>query len=184
MCSDCYYQTGGSLDNIGPLVRNQKVFQRGGGAFLSAPRYYYYNSPYQIRGRGIGSVFLKFFKALSPMLVKGMKSVGREALSASADILSDHSRRPIKEVIQSRSKRAFHNLKRKAEKTMEKVMEGSGMKRGIKRRRITDFDQSILAIKPAKRLKKVSSKRTKKRRVVKNKKKSKKNNKIKDIFDK
>lgn len=180
MCSDCYYhQTGGSLDNIGPLVRNRRVFQRGGGASLSQPQYYYYQSPYQIRGRGIGSVFMKFFKAVSPMLKKGLKSVGREALSASADILSDQSRRPIKEVIQSRSKRAYHNLKRKAEKTMEKVMEGSGISRGIKRRLNANSDQSILAIRPAKKQRKLKSRQTKKKRVVKNKNK----NKIKDIFD-
>lgn len=180
MCSNCYYhQTGGSLNNIGPLVRNRRVFQRGGGACLSQPQYYYYQSPYEIRGGGIGSVFLKFFKAVSPMLVKGMKSVGKEALTASADILSDQSQRPIKEVIQSRSKRAYHNLKRKAEKTMEKVMEGSGLRRGIKRRQDANSHQSILAIRPAKKQRKLESKQTRKKRVVKNKNK----NKIKDIFD-
>lgn len=181
MCSNCYYhQAGGSLDQIGPLVRNRRVFQRGGGSCLSQPRYYHYHSPYQIRGGGIGSVFLKFFKAVSPMLVKGLRSVGKEALSASADILSDQSRAPLKEIIQSRTKRAYHNLKRKAEKTMGKVMEGSGV-RGIKRRLNTDSLQSILAIRPAKKQRKLESKKTKKKRVVKHKNKNK--SKFKDIFD-
>lgn len=171
MCSHCsHVQKGKGMEDIGPLVRNRRIFQRG-GAILAPPRYYYYYSPYTHRGRGVGSVFFKFFKAVSPMLMKGLKSVGKEALSAGADILANTSGRPVRELVQSRSRQALENLKRKAEQKMEKVMEGSG-RRAIKRRRISKNDQSLLAIKPANKRKKVV--RRKKQKIVR---------KQKDIFD-
>lgn len=114
MCSYCsHVQKGRGMQDIGPLVKNRRVFQRG-GAILAPPNYYYYYSPYTHRGRGIGSVFFKFFKAVSPMLVKSLKSVGKEALSAGADILANTSGAPVRELVRSRSRQALQNLKRKS----------------------------------------------------------------------
>lgn len=175
MCRYCsHVQKGGSMADIGPLVKNKRIFQRG-GAIIATPRYHFYYSPYTYRGRGIGSVFFKFFKAVSPMLFKGLKSVGKEALSAGTDILANQNGRPIREVFRNRSKQALDNLKRKAQEKIEKVMEGSG-KIGIKRQRTRKYNQSLFAIKPVnKRKKTVKRKKTIKR---------KKSKKItKDIFD-
>lgn len=184
MCSLSYnIQKGKGMADIGPLVRNRRVFQRG-GAVISPPYYYFYYSPYNTRGRGIGSVFFKFFKAVSPMLVKGLKSVGREVLSAGSDILANSGNEPIKKLVKSRSKQAFNTLKRKAEQKIEKLMDGSGdmMKmRGIKRKRKINLNQSLLAIKPAK--KPVKRTPNKKKKVVKKgQTKRQTKRKAKDIF--
>lgn len=169
MCSYCsHVQKGMGMEDIGPLINNRRIFQRGGGSILTPSRYYFYYSPYTHRGRGIGSVFLKFFKAVSPMFVKGLKSVGKEALLAGSDILANTSGAPMKELVRSRSKKAFENLKRKAGEKIEQVMAGSG-KRAIKRRRTQKYNQSLLAIKPVHKDKTV--------------KKSKNKKKIKDIFN-
>lgn len=172
MCQYCnYVQKGGAMADIGPLVKNNRIFQRG-GAIIPPIRYHFYYSPYTYRGRGIGSVFFKFFKAVSPMLVKGLKSVGKEALAAGADILANPSGRPIHEIFRSRSRQALDTLKRKAEQKIEKVMEGSG-KRSIKRQRIEKLDQSLLVIKPVSKRIKTTQKKSKNIKKKKNK----------DIFD-
>lgn len=176
MCSSCSrVQKGMGSNNIGPLVQNRRRFQRGGGAVLTTPQYNFYYNPYKSSGRGIGAVFMKFFKAVSPMLMNGLKSVGKEALSAGSDILNNTSGRPTRELFRSRGKQAFENLKRKAEQKMEKVMEGSG-KTSIKRRRIVKPNQSLLAIKPINNRKKRGSKKRKQN-------KGNKKIKNKDIFD-
>lgn len=173
MCSRCTnIQRGGNLQDIGPLVRNRRVYQRG-GAFLPPPQYYFYYSPYNHRGRGIGSVFFKFFKAVSPMLVKGLRSVGKEAIAAGADILADKSGKPFSQILRSRTSKAVTNLRQKAENKIQKAMEGSGQ-RGIKRRHTSDLDQSLVAIKPGRKRKRLLQKKKSKKIIKKSN---------KDIFD-
>ena len=186
MCPSCVsIQNGYGIHHIGPLVKNKRIFQQGHGADaynsdIILPRYYTYKT-FQ-RGRGFGSIFLKFFKTLSPMVFKGLKAIGKEALAAGSEILNDvnvDGDQPMSEKIRKRSKKAVGNLAKSALQKLEQKMSGDGLKRkAIKRRLPIDVSQSMVIVKRAK--KSLSSSNKSKRK----KKKSVNNIKVnKDIFD-
>lgn len=175
MCSRCKEcQTGFGLNSIGPVVRNQKIYQRGYGysTYNVYPRYIYTQE-----GRGFGSVFLPFFKFFKPMIYKGVKAIGKEFLDASKDIIENKDNKPIKEAIRARGTRAFKNLKEKAKNKAENIMKGAGQK-GIKRKHSVDSTHSIAAIRP------VNTHKKKKRRVQRKKKLNKKPTKKRVFFKK
>nr|DAC81298.1 TPA_asm: cupiennin [Ladona dragonfly adintovirus] len=120
------------------------------------------------RGRGLGSIFQSVWKLVRPLMIKGAKSVGREALHAGIGTLNDVATgRNVREAFKERFSDAGHNLKRKAEEKISSLMSGSGLKiarksrknRVVKRRRVQ---------KGGRNKKKKSKKRGKK---LKNKKK-------------
>jgi hypothetical protein len=178
MCSTCVYtQNGYGVHNIGPLVKNKRIYQQGYGIHHSnssivLPRYYTYRS-FQ-RGRGFGSIFLKFFKTLSPMVFKGLKAIGKEAVAAGKEIINDEGDQPLSAKIRKRSKKAVRNLTKTALQKLEANMSGDGLRRkAIKRRLPIDPSQSIVVVK-----------RAKTKKIKKSKNKSVTNFKInKDIFD-
>jgi hypothetical protein len=60
----------------------------------------YEGSPHVQHGHGIGSFFASLFRAVRPLALQGAKAVGREALSAVANILSDmESKRPDAKIV-------------------------------------------------------------------------------------
>lgn len=86
-------------------------------------------SPYQ-RGNGIGSFLSGLFRKAVPLLTRGAKTVGKEALHTGFNVLGDMTQSiPFKESLKSRSKEATSNLKRRADETLEKYMTGSGRKK-------------------------------------------------------
>lgn len=112
------------------------------------------------RGHGVGSFFSGLFRSILPVLKKGVKAVGKEALSSGIHFLGDLSEnQPAKESFKKRINEAGNNLKRKAENKIEKIMSGSGNK---KKRFVKKQSHSKLV-----------------RTTVKNKKRSREN----DIFD-
>lgn len=112
----------------------------------------YKGAPYQ-RGHGIGSFLGGLFRSVLPLLKNGAKVVGKEALNAGVGLLSDMLNvQPIDESIRSRFKTATSNLKQKADKKIDSIMNGSGYKiRRQKRKRVTS--KNTLKQKGSKKIK-------------------------------
>lgn len=90
----------------------------------------YVGSPYQRGHGGIGSFLAGIFRRVLPLFSRGARAVGKEALRAGMNIASDVTAQntPIKESLRNRLRESGHNLKRKAEEKLDKLMEGSGYK--------------------------------------------------------
>lgn len=115
-------QAGRSLKDIGPILKGPLVYQRGYGVLCTPRRRQY--------GRGFGSIFNGLARFFKPLLVKGLKAVGREVLDAGGDILSNIDKEPIGNLVKTRTETALNNLKRKAVKKFEPLMqEGEGKRR-------------------------------------------------------
>lgn len=162
----------------------------------------YIGSPNQRGHGGIGSFLAGMFRRVLPLLSHGAKAVGKEALRAGVNIISDvaNTGTSAKESFKNRMKESGRNLKRKVDEQFDNLMEGSGYNRS---RRINNL-QSLISSrsantstsskrvkrkkkKPTKRVKRLN--RTKKQKLKKSEKKKKnqkKQNKrrtTRDIFD-
>lgn len=85
-------------------------------------------SPYQ-RGHGLGSFLSGLFRRALPLLSRGARVVGKEALHTGWNILDDVAHNtPFKESLRARVTESGRNLKRKAEESLENFMGGSGYK--------------------------------------------------------
>lgn len=70
----------------------------------------YAGRPYQ-RGHGLGSIIGSLFKSAVPMLKRGAKALGKEALKTGLGIASDALEgQNVKQAAQTRAKRAGRNL--------------------------------------------------------------------------
>ena len=98
-----------------------------GGAQSNQLKNVYVGVPYQ-RGHGIGSFLGGLFRRVLPLLKRGAKALGREALRTGMNIASDMTTNniPFKESLKSRVRETGENLKRKAEEKIDSLMEGSG----------------------------------------------------------
>lgn len=169
--------------------------QYGGGNGIGR---IYVGAPDQ-RGSGIGSFLGGVFRYVLPLLKRSAKAVGKEALSATANIMADVGERktPFKEALRTRMRESGNNLKRKADENLTRFMNGEGYK--AKR---TALPPHLLAVldghkkKKSRKKKKRSSKKKKKtvkssrkkkpgkrklKKVVK-KKRKRKNSQFVDIF--
>lgn len=109
----------------------------------------YRGSPYQ-KGHGIGSFLGGIFRSILPLFKTGARAVGKEALRTGVNILGDVAEnRPIKEAFHGRLQEAGKNLKRKADRKMDVLMEGSGYKRP----RVPNYNQSARKIAKKKPIK-------------------------------
>lgn len=101
-------------------------YQVGGGLHSGIGRVYV-GAPYQ-RGSGIGSFLGGVFRYVLPLLKRGARAVGKEALTAGMNIMSDVTERnaSLNEAFNSRIRESGEKLKRKAEERLEKLMEGQG----------------------------------------------------------
>ena len=91
-----------------------------------------YVTPPCQRGRGgVGSFLVGVFRRALPLVTKNAKTVGKEALHGSVDILSDVALQnlPIREAFRSHVIKSGKKLKRKAEEKLNKLMESLGYKR-------------------------------------------------------
>lgn len=85
-------------------------------------------APYQ-RGHGLGSFLSGLFRRALPLLTRGARAVGKEALHTGMNILDDVAHnKPFKDSFRSRITESGRNLKRKAEEKIETLMKGSGYK--------------------------------------------------------
>lgn len=154
-------QAGKSLKDIGPLLKNPRIYQRGYGQCCSSP----YRITRMQSGNGIGNVFAKVYRYFKPLVIRGLKEVGREAVSAGNDIISRMDTEPIEEVVQARGKKAINNLKRKATNALGKIMKGSGgtTSKAIKRNGLEKVTQSSRRSHTQKKKKKHSATTIKKK---------------------
>lgn len=98
--------------------------QIGGGGRISNV---FVGAPYQ-RGHGIGRFLGGLFRSVLPLLTKGAKAVGREALRTGLNVFEDVSGNhiPFKESLKRRATESGENLKRKANEKIALLMNGSG----------------------------------------------------------
>lgn len=135
------------------------------------------------RGHGIGKFLGGLFRKAMPLLCRGAKTVGREAWRAGLNVLSDVAGSvPLKESVRVRVKESGGNLKRKAEETFDKYMDGNGYK--TKRRLLSPYLLNSLstvhsAFKEKKKTRSKNSKRGKKRQKKSQSKKRKRKDKKK-----
>lgn len=89
-------------------------------------------APYQ-RGHGIGRFLGGLFRSVLPLLTKGAKAVGKEALRAGLHVIEDVSGKhvPFKESLRRRAKESGENLKHKANEKIALLMKGSGYNSAI-----------------------------------------------------
>lgn len=81
------------------------------------------------KGYGLGSVISRLFRAAFPFLVKGTKTLGKEALLAGSRVASDVlSGQNLKESVKTRSKESGRNLTQKAVDRIQSMV-GKGYKR-------------------------------------------------------
>ena len=146
----------------------------GSNAISSGINRVYVGSSYQ-RGHGIGKFLGGLFRKALPLLSRGTKAIGREALRTGINVLSDIAQAvPLKESVHRRAKESGGNLKRKIEEKFDAYMEGDGY--NPKRRMLSpSVLKSLGTVRAAYEARKNSvskRERKKKKSVVKNRKKS------------
>lgn len=143
--------------------------QVGGGHGQGIERVYI-GSSHQ-RGHGIGSFLGGLWRQALPLIRSGARTLGKEALSAGAHVISDVIDRdsPLLEAVRTRSREAKSNLKRKALNKITTMMSGSGYKRSraraIAQSRATLRGKRSTAVKKRKRTKKPTKRAAKKRKL-------------------
>lgn len=80
-------------------------------------------------GRGFGSAIASLARYFRPLLIRGLKTVGKEVLDAGSDILANIQGQPMQQLVKARSETALENLKRKARDQLEPLMKGESAKR-------------------------------------------------------
>lgn len=128
------------------------------------------------RGHGIGSFLGGLFRRALPFLKSGAGAVGREALRAGLNVMSDMNRDvPFKQALKNRAMESGGNLRRSAASKIETLMKGAGYKTpGSERGRQLMLGHGVSPIKRAKRrasVKRVGDKRKTKKKPAKSKKK-------------
>lgn len=89
-----YYQSGGSLRDIGPIYRGP-----------------YYNNQ---KGEGIGDFFTTAFRFLNPLLRSGLSVLGNQAIQSGSNILSDLGKKDLGTIVKEQGEQAIKNLSEKA----------------------------------------------------------------------
>lgn len=107
--------------------------QIGGGA--SRIGNVFVGAPYQ-KGHGIGRFLGGLFRSVLPLITKGVKAIGKEALRSGLHVIEDVSGNhvPFKESLRRRAAESGENLKRKADEKIALLMNGAGYNRSSARR--------------------------------------------------
>lgn len=118
----------------------------------------YIGSPNQ-RGHGIGSFLGGLFRRIIPLLKRGARAVGKEALRSGINAANDIMETGMhpKEAFKTRLRESGENLKRKAEEKIETLMQGSGYKRAKINQLLHSFGNSAsqrIGVKKKKKKKK------------------------------
>lgn len=136
-------------EGIGPIVRNKRVYQRGGGYKLNCQRHsfpnYYYNPQIQT-GFGVGGVFSVLGRVLLPLISKGISALKTHGTAAGINLLQQ-LKDPAKEYITSKASKAIDDLTNKGLEKLQK-MKGSGIER--RKRIINERAKPVKSIKTKK----------------------------------
>lgn len=140
------------------------------------------------RGSGVGAVLGGLYRQIYPLLSKSMKPVGKELLTAGANVLSDVLTRnqDLKKSLQNRLTESGHRLKRKAVDKVEEMLRqhGSGYK-AKRRRKTSQKGKGLRSVRTSskKRKPKVRRRTVKKRAVKKPTKKRVTKKKTRSVYD-
>jgi hypothetical protein len=108
-----YYQQVGREygdENIGPLIRSQKIYQIG---------------------RGLGGFFSGIFRHIRPLFTSALHGLKSEVLETGADIIRGiNIQKPLNEILRDRSVQVVDKLRDKATEKIKK-MSGAGLKRRL-----------------------------------------------------
>lgn len=98
---------------------------------------YYQGSAIQ-KGYGLGGIFRRFFRAAFPFLVKGTRTIGKEALRTGSRVASDVlSGQNFEEALKTRTKESGKHLAQKAiDKVQSMVGQGQYKRKRKKQKRI------------------------------------------------
>lgn len=167
-------QKGGSAAEIGRILKSPIIYQRGYG-------YRYPRRRNQQFGRGFGSALASLARYFQPLLVRGLKAVGREVLESGSDILTQiDQNKPLKQAVKDRADEAYKNLKRKAESKLEPLMKGGKRRCGGSKKKCKVARKKLKHVQRGKGIKAVRSLKTEQSRKRPVTYKSKK--RVKDIF--
>lgn len=114
--------------NIGPLVKNKRLHQRGGGCL---PQNLYYSKNKLQVGSGVGSVFAALGRILLPIVTKGFSTLKSQGIKKGISLLKELQQEPVKNFIAAKSSQLIDNL---TEKGLNKLNQMSGA--GVKRKRL------------------------------------------------
>lgn len=157
----CKKQQG--FGNIGPLVQNRAIYQKGGN-FYPVYTPILYGNGFQC-GAGIGSVFATLGRYLLPVIKQGFHAIKKRGLQTGIDLLNTIQEEPVKNYILNKSGDALSSLVEKGTAKL-KNMKGEGLKKikkrakkAINKGKVSKIKQSLLAIRRSKLVKKKSRKR-------------------------
>ena len=153
--------------------------QVGSGGVIE---HFYQGSPYQ-RGHGIGSFLGGLFRRALPILSRGLKAVGKEALRSGVRVLDDVAgeNMDFKDSLRTRLGESAMNLKRKARENIDHLMEGDGYNM-IGRKRPRQLLAVTRAIRNTARKSTKQTRSKKKKQDAKKKKKKTSGRSVYDIF--
>lgn len=144
-----YTQQGDGQNDIS-ILRNQLTPQRGYGdmTMLKAPVTFQRGYAFPVirrnyyQGRGVGSIFSSLYRYFKPLLMRGISTLGEEAIKMGSDILTNKENKPLETMVKSRGIEAYQNLKRKAKEALDPLVEGRGARKRSKRKSIKRKRQS------------------------------------------
>ena len=118
-----------------PYVSCTKKFEEHYAGQIGEGIPHYRGVSYQ-KGYGIGGIFRRLFRAALPFLVKGGKTIGKEALLTGSRVVSDVlSGQNFEESVKARSKESGKNLARKAIDKVQSMVGRGKYKRKRKQQR-------------------------------------------------
>lgn len=124
----CMCRTGHGLSNIGSLLNNHNVRQKGGSFYPSSNYNYSYKMNHSQYGGGVGSVFAALGRVLIPLVKQGFTAFKKHGINAGLDLLQSVQDQPIKEYIASKSDDVIKNITKKGIEKLKK-MQGAGRKK-------------------------------------------------------
>ena len=144
-----------------------RLYYHNSGQYGSGVGRVFVGAPYQ-QGAGIGSFLGGVFRYVLPLLKRSAKAVGKEALQAGVNIMTDVGDRktPFGEAFKSRMRQSGEKLREKAKDNLDKFMNGEGFKA---RRRTMPPHLAIALAKYRKEKKRKSKKKPKKKKKKKKK---------------
>src|SRR5258705_2159836 len=82
------------------------------------------------RGPGLGSFFAGLFRSAMPLITRGLKALGRQALSSGGEVLAEVMHcQPLRESFVSRTRDGAQILGGKLKRKLDEFQSGSGAKR-------------------------------------------------------
>jgi hypothetical protein len=135
-----------------------------------------FRGPYSQQGHGLGSFFSGLFRMAAPLILKGAKAIGKQALKSGVQVIGDVATgHNFKQSTKRRMEEGIGNLSEKAQAKVREMV-GSGRKRRkrMKSRQVKKHIKRQRKSTPAIRSKKRASKKSRRKTSPKKKKNTRK----------